>query len=149
MTMDFDSFSDSSVKSPRDGQPRIGRGFSRAEIQAAGLTVKEARRMGIIVDLRRKTSHPENADTLVGYKKAMQEVAASVVSEAPSKATEDAVAGLASLRAVKKAEAQLLVDAGIKTVEDLAYMEITKVAKKTGIDEDRLTEMVKAALKKV
>ncbi|UCE09847.1 MAG: ribosomal protein L13e [Candidatus Thorarchaeota archaeon] len=147
--MSYDSFSDPSVKSPRDGQPRIGRGFSRAEIQAAGLTVKEARRMGVIVDLRRKTSHPENAEALTEFSKTIQEVAASVSVEVPFKAIEDAVAELSSLRAVNKAEAQLLVDAGIKTLEDLAYMEISKVAKKSGIDEDRLTEMVKAALKKV
>ena len=39
--------------------------------------------------------------------------------------------------------------AGIKTFEDLAYCDITKVVKKTGIDEERITAMVKAALKKV
>jgi hypothetical protein len=63
--------------------------------------------------------------------------------------TDEIAAELASLRAVKAAEAPLLVDAGIKSMSDLAYCDIPKVAKKTGIDEDRITAMVKAALKKV
>ena len=60
-----------------------------------------------------------------------------------------AIEELTALRAVKVSEAPLLVDAGIKSVSDLAYCDIPKVAKKTGIDEDRVTAMVKAALKKV
>jgi len=66
-----------------------------------------------------------------------------------TKKDDKAAAELSSLRAVKKDEAEQLVAAGIKSIADLAYCDIDKVAKKTGIKEDRITAMVKAALKKV
>jgi large subunit ribosomal protein L13e len=43
---------------------REGRGFSVAEIQAAGLNPGEARILGIPVDLRRKSTHEENVEIL-------------------------------------------------------------------------------------
>jgi hypothetical protein len=107
--------------------------------------------MGLIVDLRRKTVHPENVDALKQYMKDLEKLVESLADEAkPAKAKVAAPADdLGSLRAVKKTEVPLLVKAGIKTFEDLAYCDITKIAKKTGIEEDRITAMVKAALKKV
>ncbi len=50
---------------------------------------------------------------------------------------------------MKKADAEALVAAGITTLEDLAYCDIDKISNKSGIDADRLTAMVKAALNKV
>ena len=149
--MSYDIIAEPTVRSPRDGRPKRGRGFSSEETAQAGLTIDEARRMGLIVDLRRKTVHPENVDALKQYMKDLEKLVESLADEVkPAKAkvaapTDD----LGSLRAVKKAEVPLLVKAGIKTFEDLAYCDITKVAKKTGIEEDRITAMVKAALKKV
>ena len=148
--MSFDIFAEPVVKSPYDIHPRKGRGFSKDEVKQAKLTVKEVRRMGLIVDLRRKTSHDENVDVLKQYLKEIKQVAAAVKKEkAPSKDVSKAVTDLSTLKAVKKVEAEKLVKAGIKTISDLAYCEIVKVANKTGIDENRITAMVKAALNKV
>ncbi|MFW9962601.1 MAG: ribosomal protein L13e [Candidatus Sifarchaeia archaeon] len=149
--MSFDIIAEPTVKSPRDARPKRGRGFSIEETVQAGLTITEARRMGLIVDKRRKTVHPENVDALKQYMKDLEELVAALAEEAePVKAkAKEAVDDLASLRAVKKSDVPLLAKAGIKTFEDLAYCDITKIAKKTGIEEDRITEMVKAALKKV
>lgn len=149
--MSFDIIAEPTVKSPRDGRPKRGRGFSSEETSQAGLTIDEARRMGLIVDLRRKTVHPENVKSLKQYMKDLEKLVKSLAEEAkPAKVKDVAPADdLASLRAVKKTEVPLLVKAGIKTFEDLAYCDITKVAKKTGIDENRITAMVKAALGKV
>ncbi|MHA1615122.1 MAG: ribosomal protein L13e [Candidatus Thorarchaeota archaeon] len=149
--MSFDIIAEPTVKCPKDAKPRRGRGFSREETSQAGLTIDNARKMGLIVDLRRKTVYPENIEALKQYTKDLEEIIAALAKEkvvVASKA-DDAVAELSSLRAVKASEAPLLADAGIKSFSDLAYCDIPKIAKKTGIDEERVTAMVKAALKKV
>ena len=139
-----------SVKSPKDLRAKRGRGFAKGEIQAADLTVKDARDMGLMVDLRRKSHHEENVEALKQYVIDMEAFVEALMAEEGKKPdVSDAVGVLSALRAVKKDEAELLVNAGIKSIEDLAYCEIDKVAKKTGIADDRLTVMVKAALNKV
>ena len=154
--MSFDIIAEPSVKSPKTSRPRRGRGFSREETHQAGLTIEDARKMGLIVDLRRKSTYHENVEALKQYIKDLEEIIAALekdegVTVTASKVpkAEEAIAELSSLRAVKVSEAPLLVEAGIKSMSDLAYCDIPKVAKKTGIDETRITAMVKAALKKV
>ena len=149
--MSFDIIAEPTVKCPKDAKPRRGRGFSREETSQAGLTIDNARKMGLIVDLRRKTVYPENIEALKQYTKDLEEIIAALAKEevVVAASTDDAVAELSSLRAVKVSEAPLLADAGIKSFSDLAYCDIPKIAKKTGIDEERITAMVKAALKKV
>jgi hypothetical protein len=149
--MSFDIIAEPRVKSAQDGRPKKGRGFSSEETSQAGLTIDEARRMGLIVDIRRTTVHPENVAALKQYMKDLEDLVLALAEEAePAKAKVDVPADdLASLRAVKASEVPLLVKAGIKSFEDLAYCDISKIANKTGIDEDRITAMVKAALGKV
>ncbi|MHA1216380.1 MAG: ribosomal protein L13e [Candidatus Thorarchaeota archaeon] len=60
--MDAETTEVAMVRSPGDRRWREGRGFSLGELKAAGLTVSQARRMGLRVDLRRKTTHPENVE---------------------------------------------------------------------------------------
>jgi transcription termination factor NusA len=148
--MSFESIVEALVKSPKDKHPRRGRGFSRKELQEANLKIDEARRLGLIVDLRRKTFHEDNVEVLKAYAEDMQKFL-SVEAKKPSSSEikESAVIELSSLKSVTESEARLLVDAGISTVEDLAYCEIDKVAKKTGMDDDTITKMIKEALKKV
>lgn len=43
---------------------RCGKGFSREELKAVGLSVKEALSLKIPVDIRRKTRHDENIQAL-------------------------------------------------------------------------------------
>lgn len=149
-SMSFDIITDPVVKSPRTASLRRGRGFSKDEVAQVELSIDEARQMGLIVDLRRKTMHQENIDALKQYIKDLETLVVKLEKEDKVKAAPDTrIAELSSLRSVKKAEAELLVKAGIKSIEDLAYCEIDKVSKNTGINQDRLTIMVKAALKKV
>lgn len=153
--MAFVIIAEPTVKCPRSSKPRRGRGFSRAETSQVGLTIDDARKMGLIVDIRRKTVYPENIEAIKQYMKDLEEIVAALAAEqdiAISSVTsiaDSAIAEISTLRAVKASEAPLLVDAGIKSISDLAYCDIPKIAKKTGIDEDRITAMVKAALKKV
>lgn len=149
--MSFDIIAEPTVKSPKDAKPRRGRGFSIEETVQSGLTVDDARKMGLIVDIRRKTVYPENVEALKQYQKDLEAFVAALAAEegAATATVAKAVDELSALKAVNADEAKLLAKAGIKTVTDLAYCDIPKVANKTGITEERITEMVKAALKKV
>ncbi|MFW9978394.1 MAG: ribosomal protein L13e [Candidatus Thorarchaeota archaeon] len=148
--MSFDVTAEPFVKSPNDAKPRRGRGFTSGELKESGLTIKEARDMGLLVDVRRKTLHPENVEILKTYIKEMEELVEALIAEEETKPSiSDAITELSSLKIIKKADAEALAAAGISSLEDLAYCEIDKVAKKSGIDEDRLMAMVKAALNKV
>ncbi|TFG34692.1 hypothetical protein EU527_01845 [Candidatus Thorarchaeota archaeon] len=154
--MSFDIIAEPTVRCPKNARPRRGRGFSKEEALQAGLTIEDARKMGLIVDLRRRTVYPENIEGLKQYMKDLEKLIAALAEEegvgtkVPTAArSSDAITELSSLRAIKTEEAKLLVSAGITSISDLAYCEIDKVVKKTGLDEDRITAMVKAALKKV
>jgi len=43
-----------------DGKQRFGRGFSREELKKAGTSLKEAVKLGLPIDDKRKTVHDEN-----------------------------------------------------------------------------------------
>ena len=47
-----------------DGKQRSGRGFSRDEIDKAGLTPTQAAGLDIPVDYKRKTAHDENVKAI-------------------------------------------------------------------------------------
>jgi len=62
------------VKKPRlikyggaDPGKRIGCGFSKGELEAVGLTFKEALKLGIPIDRRRRTTHEWNVEILKEY----------------------------------------------------------------------------------
>ena len=48
----------------KDGNQRYGRGFSREELKKAGLSLREALRLGISIDSKRKTAHDVNAEAV-------------------------------------------------------------------------------------
>ena len=48
----------------KGGRTRGGRGFSRGELREAKMNHKQALKLGIPIDPRRKTKHEENVKTL-------------------------------------------------------------------------------------
>ncbi|HID91085.1 TPA: 50S ribosomal protein L13e [Candidatus Bathyarchaeota archaeon] len=60
------------VRRPGKRERRQSRGFSRGELMGAGLTFREAIRLEIPIDKRRRTVYEENVDTLKQYLKAIR-----------------------------------------------------------------------------
>ena len=48
----------------KGGRTKGGRGFSRGELREVGIDIKRALKLGISVDVRRKTKHEENVRRL-------------------------------------------------------------------------------------
>ncbi len=48
----------------REKRTRKGKGFSRAELRDAGLSLGKALKLGIPIDIRRRSKHEENIQTL-------------------------------------------------------------------------------------
>jgi len=53
-----------------DGHLRVGKGFSKAELSQVGLSLREAKKLGIPIDKRRKTAYVENINQLLEFVKA-------------------------------------------------------------------------------
>jgi len=51
----------------RNGRTRRGKGFSREEVREAGVDFRQALKLGIPVDLRRKTKYEDNTKILKQY----------------------------------------------------------------------------------
>jgi len=48
----------------RNGRKSTSRGFSLMELRKAGLTRQDAKKMGVPLDVKRKSAHNENVETL-------------------------------------------------------------------------------------
>lgn len=48
----------------KGGKQRYGRGFSREELKKAGLSFKEALKLSIPIDSKRRTTHEENVEVI-------------------------------------------------------------------------------------
>ena len=55
------------------GRKRVGKGFSKEELKAVGLSVREARKLKIAVDERRKSCYPENIQMLKNYLESLKQ----------------------------------------------------------------------------
>ena len=53
----------------KGGKKRCGKGFSREELKKARLSLREALKLSIPIDSRRKTIHDENVNTIKRFLK--------------------------------------------------------------------------------
>jgi large subunit ribosomal protein L13e len=51
----------------KGGKQRHGKGFSRKELKKAGLSLNEALKLRVPVDLRRRTVHEKNVDAIKAF----------------------------------------------------------------------------------
>ena len=56
-----------SVITKQDGKQRRGKGFSTEELEKAGLTLGDAKKLEVPVDKRRSTVHDWNVEVLKAY----------------------------------------------------------------------------------
>ena len=59
------------VRSPGHKRLRKGRGFSLGELKRVGLTFKEALKLGLQIDKRRRSVHEENIEILKKFKSSL------------------------------------------------------------------------------
>ena len=51
----------------QNGKKSTSRGFSLTELKNAGLTKQDAKKIGIPLDIKRKSAHDENVETLKAH----------------------------------------------------------------------------------
>jgi ribosomal protein L13E len=51
----------------QNGKKSLGKGFSPTELSKAGLTKQDARKIGLRIDVKRKSAHDENIATLKAH----------------------------------------------------------------------------------
>jgi len=86
----------------KDGKMRIGKGFSKSELKEAGVDFKQALRLTVPIDLRRKTRHEENVNVLkqhLGLK--VQKIKPPKPSKEPPKPVKTEVTGPKSAKLKK------------------------------------------------
>jgi len=129
----------------RGMKTRRGRGFSKAELRDAGLSINEALKQGLPIDSRRSTKHEENVKILKTY---INEKG----PETPAKEKKVKTAGpnIEEIEGIGSTYAEKLVEAGIKTTDDLLEAgktpkERENLAAKTGISKKLILEWVNLA----
>jgi len=110
---------------------RVGKGFSRDELKAVGLSVKQALKMGIPVDVRRSTMHEENVETLKSF----------LAETMKGKETFD----LRKVPGIGEKRAQQLKDIGIDSVEKLARSSPKVLSEKLNVSEKTASRWISSA----
>jgi ribosomal protein L13E len=121
-----------------------GRGFSKAELEDAEISINEAKKYGIPIDQRRSTKHEENVNTLKTYIEKMVLVAPA--KEEKTKTTTP----IEDIEGIGPKYAKMLIDNGLKTTKDLLESGSTPkgredLASKTGISAKLILEWVNLA----
>ena len=110
---------------------RVGKGFSRDELKAVGLNVKQALKMEIPVDVRRSTMHEENVETLRSF----------LAETMKSKETLD----LRKVPGIGEKRARQLKDIGIDSVEKLAKSSPKVLSEKLKVSEKTASRWISSA----
>ncbi|MHA1644553.1 MAG: ribosomal protein L13e [Candidatus Freyarchaeota archaeon] len=122
---------------------RAGKGFSLGEIQGAGLTVHEAKRLSLRIDRRRKTTHEINIQAIKAYVKEQKEKLKKEKAEEAKKITfeeaeKQAVTELTKIEGLNKKLAKKLFQNKIDSLEALSSVKAKDIAKKLGVSETRI-----------
>jgi len=131
---------------------RVGKGFSRGELREVNLSVKEALRLGIPVDVRRSTKHDENVEVLKSYLAEVLPAKKSprtskrvskrdVKSQSKGKPTKIAT-DLTQVPGIGPKRAQQLKNAGINSIEELAKADPKEISKNLQLTEAAVSKWI-------
>ena len=131
---------------------RAGRGFSRGELREVNLSVKEALKLGIPVDIRRSTVHDENIDVLKSFLAETLQAKKSLTSEAVVHAKErkrskevKVTHNLTQVPGIGEKRAQQLKIMGIDSIEKLAEADPKELSKKLKVSEKSVSKWISNA----
>jgi transcription termination factor NusA len=145
------------IRAPQTGNIRRGRGFSLQEIKDAGLSLTDARWMAIPIDGRRKTRHPENVKLIKNYLERIKKLEKATKTPKtkpkagkakPPKAksiSEPIETDLTNLSGITKKLAEALVEAGVKSIHDLAKTSPRRLARITDLKRNRAEKLIDTA----
>jgi hypothetical protein len=122
----------------RKRKKRRGRGFSRNELQSVGLSLTEASKFGLPIDLKRTSNHVENRQTLTTWLKETQSQLES--TKGSLKPVE-----LRAVKGIGPKTAKKLEEAGIETANDLVSKNPQQVANILGTSEKMASNLLKNA----
>ena len=97
---------DANIRTPR--RWRQGRGFSRDELRAVGLSVRYALDRGLPVDPKRSTRHDANVATLTAWLRVDAEPLTDVKGIGPKRADQLTAIGVATVAALAGSDAERL-----------------------------------------
>lgn len=97
---------DANIRTPR--RWRRGRGFSRDELRAVGLSVRHALDRGLPVDTKRSTRHDANVATLTAWLRADAAPLTDVKGIGPKRAGQLTAIGVATVAALAGSDAARL-----------------------------------------
>ncbi|MBS7287600.1 MAG: ribosomal protein L13e, partial [Candidatus Freyarchaeota archaeon] len=155
------------VRIPKEASKvREGRGFSLGELKEANITLQDAKKIGLRVDVRRRSVHKENVESLKSFMKELQKakkkaekVAKKVekkkeevaeerrdkVKEAPGEMVPKEGAPLTTLKGLGPKTAEKLKEVGIESVEELAEEDAELLSEATGISVQKLSSWINEA----
>lgn len=152
---------------------REGRGFSLGELKEANVTLHDAKRIGLRVDMRRRSVHKENVESLKSFIKELQKAGKAAEKAEKKKKVEEAaeeerekVKGkkvkeepsemvpeeapeegtpLTTLKGLGPKTAEKLKEVGIESVEELAEEDAEILSEATGISVQKLSSWINDA----
>ncbi|MGQ4833431.1 MAG: ribosomal protein L13e [Candidatus Asgardarchaeia archaeon] len=156
------------VKKPGSDETRHGRGFSLGELNAANISVHQAKMLHIPIDRRRRSVHEENINILKEYVKSPEEYLKRMSEKVKSTLKEEKVSiqetiaveeekveeeaeeeakriSVTELKGLSKRTIEKLTSAGIEYVDELIDLDPKVLAETTGISETTAKKVIKLA----
>ena len=129
---------------------RRARGFSRKELEAAGLTVNDALWMRLPVDTKRKSEHEDNIAILLSIMQRLEiEPEAEAVEQRPVEVPEEDAGieevGVEDIPGIGPKTAENLRSAGYLCAGDLCKADVAKLSEVKGISKKSATEIIEKA----